>query len=166
MLTSFPRLPVTSILPLTVPPVTSFRRHTQRKTWPNHSAFLPSVFPFIVCRILLYSSTLSNTYSFFTQSVLLIFSILLHYQVSKLSRYFEALKFQHHTKLYLKCSNLLLYNLNFKSNWLVKTVFFLLSAAFAMTNLDLTSRVHLHRLFLSYPNIWNIPHSPAVFDQS
>lgn len=45
----------------------------------------------------------------------------------------------------------------------MKRVSFLLSAAFAMALLDLISRVHL---VSCYPNRWNIPHYPVVFEIS
>jgi hypothetical protein len=41
-----------------------------------------------------------------------------------------------------------------------------LSAAFGMTILDSTSRVHFAPFVIELPNSLNIPHSPAVFDQS
>jgi hypothetical protein len=71
---------------------------------------------FIVCRIFLYPLTLSNTSSFLTRSVHLLFSILLQHHISKLSRYFDLLSevsnFQHHTKLWSKSSTLLVSSLN------------------------------------------------------
>ena len=79
-----PRLLVTSISPFIFPSITCFRRQFLRKTWPTQLAFrfLNS------CRIFLCSLTLSNTFSFLTWSVQLIFSILLQNHISKLSRYF------------------------------------------------------------------------------
>ena len=68
-----PRLSVTSILPSIFPSLTCFRRQFLRKLWPILSAFLL----FIVCRIFLSCLALCNTYSFFTLSVHLIYSILL-----------------------------------------------------------------------------------------
>jgi len=79
-----PCLPVTSIPPSIFPLVTRCRRQFRRKMWPVQ-------FPFrlrISCRIFLCSLTLSNTSSFLTWSVQLIFSILLQHHVSKLSRCF------------------------------------------------------------------------------
>ena len=55
------RLPVTSILPSTFPPIACFRRQFPRKMWPIQLAFLLST----VCTILLSSLTLSDT-SFLT----------------------------------------------------------------------------------------------------
>ena len=67
-----PRLLVTSISPFIFPSITCFRRH---KIWPIQLAFR-----FLIsCRIFLCSLTLSNTSSFLTWSVQLIFSILLHH---------------------------------------------------------------------------------------
>ena len=90
------RLPVTSILPFIFPSITRCRRQFLRKMWPILLAFLL----FISCRIFLCSLTLSNTSSFLTWSVQLIFSILLQHHISKLSRCFwsnaETSKFQHH----------------------------------------------------------------------
>jgi len=68
-----PCLPVTSIPPCIFPSVIRCRRQFRRKMW--------SV-------IFLCSSTLSNTSSFLTWSVQLIFSILLQHHISKLSRCF------------------------------------------------------------------------------
>ena len=68
-----PRLLVTSISPFSFPSKTYFRRQFLRRMWPIQLAFcfLSS------CRIFLCSLTLSNTTSFLTWSVQLIFSILL-----------------------------------------------------------------------------------------
>jgi len=52
----------------------------------------------------------------------------------------EVYKFQHHTKLYCKCSTLLVSYLKFKSNFLV---FCLLNTAFSTTIPDLIPHVHL-----------------------
>jgi hypothetical protein len=43
---------------------------------------------FIVCKFFLSCSTVYDTYSFLTRSVQLINSILLHHNISELSRYF------------------------------------------------------------------------------
>jgi hypothetical protein len=64
--------------------ITRCRRQFLRKAWPLQLAFRL----LISCRIFLCSLTLSNTFSFFTCSVQLIFSILLQHHISKLSRYF------------------------------------------------------------------------------
>ena len=79
-----PRLLVTSISPFIFPPIACFRRQFLRNMWPTQLAlrFLMS------CRIFLCPLTLSNTSSFLTWSVQLIFSILLQHHISKLSRYF------------------------------------------------------------------------------
>jgi hypothetical protein len=79
-----PCLPVTSIPPCIFPSVTRCRRQFLRKMWPIQFAFRLH----ILCRIFLYSLTLSNTSSFLTWSVQLIFSILLQNRISKLSRCF------------------------------------------------------------------------------
>ena len=79
-----PRILVTSISPFIFPSITCFRRQFLRKMWPIQLAFR-----FLIsCRIFLCSLTLSNTSSFLTWSVQLIFYILLQYYISKLSRYF------------------------------------------------------------------------------
>ena len=79
-----PRLLATSISPFIFPSITCFRRQFLLKMWPIQLAF-----PFLIsCRIFLCSSTLSNTSSFLTWSVQLIFSILLQDHISNLSRYF------------------------------------------------------------------------------
>jgi len=79
-----PRLLATSISPFIFPSITCFRRQFLRKMWQ-----IPLAFRFLIsCRIFLCSLTLSNTSSFLTWSVQLIFSILLQHYISKLSRYF------------------------------------------------------------------------------
>jgi len=78
-----PRLPVTSISPLPpfrFPSITRCRREFLRKMWPIQLA----IRLLISCRIFLCSLTLSNTYSFLTWSVQLIFSVLLQHHISKL----------------------------------------------------------------------------------
>ena len=79
-----PRLLVTSISLFIFPSITCFRRQFLRKMWPIQLAFRFH----ISCRIFLCSSTLSNTSSFLTWPVQLIFSILLQHHISRLSRYF------------------------------------------------------------------------------
>jgi hypothetical protein len=79
-----PCLPVTSISPCIFPSVTRCRRQFLRKMWPIQFAFRLR----ISCRICLCSLTLSNTSSFLTWSVQLIFSVLLQHHISKLSRCF------------------------------------------------------------------------------
>ena len=72
-----PRLPVTSFLPFIFPSITRCRQQFLRKMWP-----IPLAFRFrISCRIFLCSLTLSNTSSFLTWSVQLIFSILLQHHI-------------------------------------------------------------------------------------
>jgi len=99
-----PCLPVTSIPPCIFPSVTRCRRQFRRKMWPIQFAFRLR----ISCRIFLCSLTLSNTSSFHTWSVQLIFSTLCSTtfqnfpSVSDLLP--EASKFQHHIKLCSKCS--------------------------------------------------------------
>ena len=79
-----PRLLVTSICPFTFPSITCCRRQFLRKIWPIQLAFR-----FLISyRIFLCSLTLSNTSSFLTWSVQLIFSILLQHHISKLSKAF------------------------------------------------------------------------------
>ena len=79
-----PCLLVTSVCPFIFPSITCFRRQFLRKMWPTQLAFR-----FIIsCRIFLCSLTLSNTSSFLTWSIQLIFSILLQHHISKLSRCF------------------------------------------------------------------------------
>jgi hypothetical protein len=53
--------------------------------------------------------------------------------------------------------------LKFESSLLVKRPFYLLNAAFSIAILDLISHLHLASLLSGYPDIWNIPHSPAAF---
>jgi len=77
-----PRLPVTSIIAFTFPSITRCRGQFLRKMWPIQFAFRLRQFAFrlrISCRIFFCSLTLSNTSSFLTWSVQLIFSILLQH---------------------------------------------------------------------------------------
>ena len=68
---------VTSISPFIFPSITCFRRQFLRKMWPFQLAFR-----FLIsCRIFLCSLTLSNTSSFLTWSVQLIFPILLQHHI-------------------------------------------------------------------------------------
>ena len=87
--------------------IACLRRYFLHKVWPIQLAFLLC----IVCRILLLSLTLCNTFSFFPWSGKLIFSILLQHHISKLSNISDQLsevsKFQHCTALYSKCNTLL-----------------------------------------------------------
>jgi len=82
-----PCLPVTSIPPCIFPSVTRCRRQFQRKMWPIQFTFRLR----ISCRIFLCSWTLSNTSSFLTWSVQLIFSVLLQHHISNLSRCFWSI---------------------------------------------------------------------------
>jgi hypothetical protein len=82
---------------------------------------VPSIFSSVTClrcdpsRYIFYvlwyvgcSFWLCNTSSFFTWSVQLNFPVLLHHQISELSRLFsEVSKFLNHTKVFSKCSALL-----------------------------------------------------------
>jgi len=79
-----PRLPVTYIPPFIFPSITRCRRQFLRRMWPIQFAFRLR----ISCKIFLCSLNLSNTSSFLTWSVQLIFSILLQHHISKFSRYF------------------------------------------------------------------------------
>ena len=83
-----PRLPVTSIPPFIFPSITRCRRQFLRKMWPIQLAFR-----FLIsCRIFLCSLTLSNTSSFHTWSVQLIFSILPQHHNSIITVYFHMHK--------------------------------------------------------------------------
>ena len=72
-----PRLHVTSISPFIFPLITCFRKQFLCKMWPIQLA----IHFLISCRIFLCSLTLSNTSSFLTWSVQLIFSILLQHHI-------------------------------------------------------------------------------------
>jgi hypothetical protein len=63
-----------------------FRRQFIRKMWLIELSFLY----FNVCRIFFSSLSLSNTSSFFTLSVRLIFSVLLKHRILKLSRFLSS----------------------------------------------------------------------------
>ena len=119
-----PHLLATSISPFIFPSITCFRRQFLRKMWPIQLAFL-----FLIsCRIFLCSLTLSNTSSFLTWSVQLIFSILLQHHISKLYRYFwsaaRSVQFQHHTKPCSKCSILLVSSSNLSVRWIIGRVYY------------------------------------------
>ena len=79
-----PLLLVTSISPFIFPSITCRIRQFLRNMWPIQLAFRF----LIACRTFLCSLTLSNTSSFLTWSVQLIFSILLQHHILKLSRCF------------------------------------------------------------------------------
>jgi len=79
-----PRLLITFFSPFIFPSITCFRGQFLRKMWPIQLAFR---FLIYFLFIFLCSLTLSNTSSFLTLSVQLIFSILLQH-ISKPSRYF------------------------------------------------------------------------------
>ena len=72
-----PRLPVTYIPPSIFPSIARCRRQFLLRMWPIQLAFRF----LILCRIFLCSLTLSNTSSFLTWSVQLIFSILLQHHI-------------------------------------------------------------------------------------
>ena len=74
-----PRRTVTTIPSFIFPSITRRRRQFLHKMWPIHLALRL----IISCWIFLCSLTLSNTYSFVTWSVQLIFSILLQHHISK-----------------------------------------------------------------------------------
>jgi hypothetical protein len=81
------RPPVTSIPPFIFPSITRCRRQFLRKMWPIQLTFRL----LISCRIFPCSLTVSNTSSFLTWSVQLIFSILPQHHISKLSRCFWSI---------------------------------------------------------------------------
>ena len=87
-----------------------FRLHFLRKMWPIQLAFLL----FIVCRIFLSSFTICSASSFLAWSVQLMFSILLHYYISKLPTYLpQCLSFSTiKRKLCSKFSTLIVSSLN------------------------------------------------------
>jgi len=96
-----PHLPVTSIRPFIFPSITRCRRQFLRKMWPIQLAF-----HFLIsCRIFLCSLTHSNTSSFLTWSVQLIFSILPQHHISKLSRCFWSTARSIHQNADRICSN-------------------------------------------------------------
>jgi len=118
-----PHLPVTSIPPFIFPSITRCRRQFLRKMWPIQLDF----YLLISCRIFLCSLTLSNTFSFLTWSVQMIFAILLQHHIAKLSKFLwftnrsvlvsapckAMLQMKHFTSLFL----------DFKSNVLVKKMY-------------------------------------------
>jgi len=82
----------------------------------------------------------------------MIFSIPLHYHISKFSYLIpKTPKFQHLAKLYSKRSTLLVSFFKFVSTLLVKRIFLLFNAAFALTILDLIALVHLASFVIMLP---------------
>ena len=116
-----PCLPVTSVPPCIFPSVTRCRRQFRRKMWPIQFAFRLH----ISCRIFLCSLTLSNTSSFLTWSVQLIFSVLLQHHISKLSRCFwstaQSVQVSAPYKAMLQMKHFTSFFLNPKSNvyWVI-----------------------------------------------
>ena len=93
-----PRLLVTSISPLIFPSITCFRKQFLRKMCPIQLAFR-----FLIsCMIFLCSLTLSNTSSFLTWSVQLIFSILLRHHISKLVLSSAITLFLNFSKIFIR----------------------------------------------------------------
>jgi hypothetical protein len=99
-----PRLPVTYIPPFIFPSIICRRRPFLHKTWPIQLAFRLR----ISCRIFPCSLTLSNTSSFLTWSVQLIFSSTTFQDFPGCSDLLlEASMFHHHIRIYSKCIVLL-----------------------------------------------------------
>ena len=129
----------------------SFRRQFLRKIWPIQLAFR-----FLIsCRIFLSSFTLSNTSSFLTRSVQLIFYILLQHHISKIGWYFWSsfwnVQISAPHNVMLQMQHFTFFSLEFKPNLLVKKAFFLLNSAFAMTILYLILHVHLASFVILLP---------------
>jgi hypothetical protein len=95
-----PRLSVTSIPHFIFPSITCCRKQFLRKMWPIQLAFRLLIW----CRIFLCPLTVSNTFSFLTWSAQLISSTAFHNSPDVTDLLPEASKFQHHVKLYSKCS--------------------------------------------------------------
>ena len=89
---SFLHLPVTSLPPFIFPSITRCRRQFLRKMWPIQVAFCL----LISCSIFLCSLTPSDTSSFLTWSVQLIFSSTTFRNFPGISDLPEASRFQHH----------------------------------------------------------------------
>jgi hypothetical protein len=119
-----PRLPIIFILPSIFPWITYFRRQFLRKMWPIQLA--PLIF--IERRIFLSFLTLCHSFSFFARSVYLVFSILLQHHTSKVSRnfwyIFRTVQVSAPHKGGLEMHPYTGFFLNFKSNLLVKWIFF------------------------------------------
>ena len=103
-------LPITSIPPFLFPSITRCRRQFLPKMCPIQLAFRL----LISRRIFLCSLTLSNTSSFLTRSIQMIFSILLQHHISKLSTCFwstsRSVQVSAPSKAMLQCSILLGYS--------------------------------------------------------
>jgi hypothetical protein len=127
-----PCLPVTFIYPFILPSITRCRGQFIRKLWPIQFAFRLR----ISCRIFLWSLTLSNTSSYLTWSVQLIFSILRQHHIWKLSRCFwstaRSVQVSAPYKPMLQMQHVTSFFLNSKFSVLVKRGLFLLNTALAV----------------------------------
>jgi len=125
---------------------------------------------FVFCRMFISSLTLFNTSSFFIWSVQTIFCILLQHYISKVSRQFRSIswsiQFNHHMKLCYKCSISLVSSSNLNLICWSTGIFFLLNAALPWQSWIWFHAYTQHHMLSGYPNSWNIPHSPVVFDLS
>jgi hypothetical protein len=148
-----PSLPVTVIIPSTLPSMTCLRRKLLRKTWPIQLAFLLV----IVLTIFLSILTLCKTLFFQT-----IYPTELHpsavpnFKLSSISDLlFEVSNFQHQTKICSKYKNLLISSLNSMSN-LPVNVLLLVERCFCHNNpgFNFTCtqdlRVHTHTYTHTY----------------
>ena len=148
------------------PSITHCRRQFLCKMWPIHLAF----HLLVSCRIFLCSLTLSNTSSFLTWSVQLIFSILLQHHISKLSSCFwstvRTVQVSAPYKAVLQIQHFTSFFLNSKSNVLVKRALFLLNAALAIAIPHSISEVHLPSFVTMLSKYLKIPHSLVVFGLS
>ena len=109
-----------------------FQNAVLQKLWPIQLA----LDLFIVCRKFFSLSTFSNIPSFFTRLVQLILSILPQHQISELPRYiwsiFRNVQVWAPKKAMLQMKHFINFFLNYQSSLVVKIIFFLLNASFAI----------------------------------
>ena len=151
------------------PSIKCFRKEFPHKMWPVQIAILL----FIVCTTFLSSLTHCNTSSFLTWSAQLIFSILLHHHLLKLSRYFWSTFWSvkvpapHKALLQMKFSLVCYLNLSpncwwkeFSSFWMLIVSwqswinFPCISGIIYYHTIQLAETVHILRLSLFYHNMY------------
>jgi hypothetical protein len=125
-----PHLPVTFNAPFIFPSMTCLRRQFICKMWPIQLAFRL----LISCRLFLCYLSVSNSPSFLTWLVKLIFSILLQQHILKHTRYFwstvRSIQVSAPYKSILQMYHVTSFFLSSKSILLVNRALFLLNAAF------------------------------------
>jgi hypothetical protein len=137
-----PCLYVTYVPPCNVPSIMCFRRQSVSKIWKIQLAFIL----FTACKVFLPSLPMCNI-SFFTRSVSLIFSFLLHHHTSKLFQVFLIWFLKCLIFSTLKCcapnAAFYLFRPQIYVKFVGKILLPLFNAAFSMAILNLITRVRL-----------------------